>query len=258
MEDVVSHQDWSIAAKIYMASMVEVKQRIAAIDRVLGAKKPRTLDENFDNEFCWLQIRRIVELVAFSAIAPDLDRYSALRASNNSSRVEDDAKATKIMRNLEGINPGFMPVPTGPLGVRPDGIKQIEGLEPSQQATRDRLSDLFNESSEHIHAANPFSLDARMQIGERKRKSRLRIVEVRDYLRTALWQHYKLGLEFKPGSDPKAPDEWRGVYLIDMGSPGSPKITMTMAIREPDQDLGNKPSLARLNDDASSPSSSRE
>lgn len=35
----------------YRSAMVEVKQRLRAIDRVLGAKKPRTLTADLDNEF---------------------------------------------------------------------------------------------------------------------------------------------------------------------------------------------------------------
>ena len=46
----------------YRAAMVEIKRRLRAIDRVLGAKKPRTLTAEFDNEFMWLQVRKIVEL----------------------------------------------------------------------------------------------------------------------------------------------------------------------------------------------------
>ena len=62
--------------------MVEVKQRFRAIDRVFGAKKPRTLTDEFDNEFMWLQIRKIVELVVFGGIMADEARYAALRAES--------------------------------------------------------------------------------------------------------------------------------------------------------------------------------
>ena len=56
-----------IAPLLYRNTMVEVKQRFYAIDRILGAKKSRTLTEEFDNEFMWLQIRKIVELVRSSS-----------------------------------------------------------------------------------------------------------------------------------------------------------------------------------------------
>lgn len=65
----------NIAPLLYRNTMVEVKQRFRAIDRILGAKKPRTLTEEFDNEFMWLQIRKIVELVVFGGIMADEQRY---------------------------------------------------------------------------------------------------------------------------------------------------------------------------------------
>ena len=61
-------------AALYFNQMVEVKRRFLAIDRILGAKKSRTLSEDTDNEFMWLQIRNIIELVTYSGIASDLDR----------------------------------------------------------------------------------------------------------------------------------------------------------------------------------------
>lgn len=64
----------------YHAAMVEVKQRLRAVSRTLGAKKPRTLTDETDNEFMWLQLRKVVELVAFAGISSDEARYAALRA----------------------------------------------------------------------------------------------------------------------------------------------------------------------------------
>lgn len=46
----------------------------------MGAKKPRTLTDETDNEFMWLQLRKVVELVAFAGISSDEARYAALRA----------------------------------------------------------------------------------------------------------------------------------------------------------------------------------
>jgi hypothetical protein len=41
----------------YRDHMSEVKRRFRAIDRILGAQKPRTLSASFDDEFKWLQLR---------------------------------------------------------------------------------------------------------------------------------------------------------------------------------------------------------
>lgn len=48
----------------YHVAMVEVKRRLRAVNRILGAKKSRTLTLDTDNEFSWLQVRKVIELVA--------------------------------------------------------------------------------------------------------------------------------------------------------------------------------------------------
>jgi hypothetical protein len=67
--------------------MVEVKRRLRAITRIQGAKKPRTLTLDTDNEFMWLQIRKVVELVAFASISSDETRYAALRRGQGQPRL---------------------------------------------------------------------------------------------------------------------------------------------------------------------------
>lgn len=67
---------------LYRREMLEVKRRFLAIDRILGAKKPRTYNADFDNEFIWLQLRKVVELITFSAIAADEARYAAKRSKD--------------------------------------------------------------------------------------------------------------------------------------------------------------------------------
>lgn len=218
---------------LYFNQMIEVKRRFVAIDRILGAKKgkSRTLSENTDNEFMWLQIRKIIELVTYSAIASDLERYSALRAQTN-SRVEDDQKATKILNRLSGINPKFMPVPLGNMVQQPDGSKHFEGLEEAKQATLNRFTDLFNEASEHLHTPNPYGDDAQTLEQTRREGSRSRIVEAFEYLKTALWSHYKIGLEFKSGDDPKALDEFKGGYIVSFNKlEETGVVTMLLAQR---------------------------
>lgn len=219
---------------LYFNQMVEVKRRFVAIDRILGAKKgkSRTLSEDTDNEFMWLQIRKIIELVTYSAIASDLERYSALRAQTN-GRVEDDQKATKILNRLSGINPKFMPAPLGNMVQQRDGSKHFEGLEEAKQATLNRFTDLFNEASEHLHTPNPYGADAQTLEQTQREGSRARVIEAFEYLKTALWSHFKMGLEFKSGDDPKALDEFKGGYIVSFNKlEETGVITMMLAQRK--------------------------
>jgi hypothetical protein len=222
----------SYAVRLYHSQMVEVKRRFHAIDRIIGAKKPRTLNMSTDNEFLWLQVRRIVELVAYSAIASDLDRYKALRSSQNGGKVEDDQKVTKIMNRLAGINREFMPVPMGTMVMRPNGVKHFEGLPDDQQATLDRFTELFNVSSEHLHSPNPYIAVEPERNEEQEEllalQSRAKVLEAYLYLKRALWNHFKFGLEFKSGDDPSENAGIRGPYMIFMGPPDTPGISMAL------------------------------
>jgi len=169
--------------------------------------------------------------VLYSAIASDLKRYSALRAMTN-GKVEDDQHAKKILNRLSGINPKFMPMPQGIMVVQPDGVKHFEGLDEAQQATLARFSDLFDEASDHLHAANPFVPGAQVREQALRQGSRARLIKARDYLKVALWDHYKMGLEFKSGDDPKALDDFKTVCLVSLNKPDQEDITMHLATRK--------------------------
>ena len=222
-------------ARLYFNQMVEVKRRLTAIDRILGAKKgtSRTLSQDTDNEFGWLQVRKIIELVTYSAIASDFERYSALRALTN-GRVEDDQHAKKILNRLSGLNPKFLPLPQGAMVVQPDGAKHFEGLDEVQQATLERFSDLFDEASEHLHSANPFVPEAQLKERNLRQASRDNLIRARDYMKVALWSHYKMGLEFKTGDDPRVLDNFKTVYLVNLNKPDQENITMHLATRKND------------------------
>lgn len=218
-------------ATLYLNQMVEVKRRLLAIDRVLGAKNPRTLDEKTDDEFMWLQLRKIIELVTYSAIASDLERYAALRAESNKT-VDGDQSAKRILNWLSSINPKFLPIPLGQMVQQPDGSKHFTGGERAMQASVDQFTSIFSEASEHLHAPNPYANDAQVLDDALHDGSRSRLVEVHRYLKGALWEHYKVGLEFKSGDDPKSADGPRGVYLIQMGNADVPEVQMLLADKQ--------------------------
>lgn len=108
-----------VAHERYHASMVEVKRRLRAVNRILGAKKARTLTVETDDEFMWLQVRKVVELVAFAGISSDESRYAALRAeAKDNPDYTRDWKVGDILRRLAKITPHFLPIPVGSVQVR--------------------------------------------------------------------------------------------------------------------------------------------
>lgn len=219
-------------SQIYRKQMVEVKRRLASIDRILGAKKgkPRTLTADYDNEFMWLQLRKIVELVTFSAIAADKERYVALRLKQDAkSNFQNDWRAEKILGHLSNINPNFLPQPCGQLKTNSDGTKHSEGLASAQQATLDRLVSIHQEAGEYLHAGNPFDLNTEQHVADMRIVARGRIETEYAYLRTILSEHYKIGLEFKIGDDPTLIDNPKRAWVIVLGKPETQDIQMMQA-----------------------------
>jgi hypothetical protein len=218
--------------QLYRKQMMEVKRRLNAIDRILGAKKgkPRTLTEDYDNEFMWLQLRKVVELTAFSAIAADKERYVALRFEQDAnSNYQNDWRAEKILGHLSKINPKFLPQALGQMQVQPDGVKYFDGLASAQQATLKRLVSIHQTAGEYLHSGNPFDANNEQHEAEMRTAARARIETEYTYLKTILAEHYKVGLEFQAGGDPKSLDNPKQAWIVVLGKPETPEILMMQA-----------------------------
>lgn len=222
--------------QLYRKQMIEVKRRLIAIDRVLGVKKgkPRTLTVDYDNEFIWLQLRKVVELVAFSAIAADKERYVALRLQQHAnSNYQNDWRAEKILGHLSNINPKFLPQPCGQLNVQSDGTKHFEGLASAQQATLDRLVSIHQTAGKYLHAGNPFDPSTEQHEASMRALARERIEIEHTYLKIILAEHYKIGLEFKAGDDPMLLDNPKHAWIVVLGKSDTQDIQMVQADSQP-------------------------
>jgi hypothetical protein len=209
--------------------MLEVKRRFLAVDRILGAKKPRTYSEDTDNEFMWLQLRQIVELISFSAIAADEARYAAKRAGDGRcGDYRQDGRAGKILQRLQKISPHFLPQPMGVIYANPDGSKHVGNGAPIQ-ATLDRIKAIHEHAGEFLHAHNPFDSESEVERAAVKASSREQIRTELAYLKEVLWDHYKIGLEWAEGEDPQTLANSESAWLIAFGKPEAPGITMTLA-----------------------------
>lgn len=217
---------------LYHKQMVEVKCRFLVIDRILGAKKPRTFNEDFDNEVMWLQLRQIVELITFSAIASDEARYAAKRSKDGGNNdYRKDGKAGKILEHLQQISPHFLPQPIGPIKVNPDGSKHIDYG--ATQATLDRLKSIHETAGEGLHAHNPFDPDSEAKQAAARVNTREQIKVESAYLKGVIWEHYKIGLEWAAGDDPCTPANGECAWLIVFGRPDAPDIQMALATALP-------------------------
>jgi hypothetical protein len=109
-----------------------------------------------------LQLRMCLELLAFSTLVANQERYSEVRA-----QFESDWKAARMLAVLEKVNPDFYPKPvflkshsTGPPGrSRADYQVLKDGY-----LTRDDFLFLYDVSSEILHSRNPFNQRTSVEI----------------------------------------------------------------------------------------------
>jgi hypothetical protein len=219
-----------IAPLLYKNSMIEVKRRFLAIDRILGAKKPRTLNGELDNEFMWLQLRKIVELVAFGGIMADEQRYAAIRAeARDNPDYRRDWKVGFILKKLAQLTPHYLPIPVGELQQLSDGTKNFEAGEVKQ--TLDRFVSIYDLAGDHLHVPNPLAFETLADFQARLDVSRERVKCELEYIKAVLWRHAKVGLAFDGATDkPWEPANPKTAWIVDFGNPEVDDVTMAMAV----------------------------
>lgn len=217
-----------VSPQLYRSHMVEVKRRFRAIQRILGAKKPRTLSAEFDDEFMWLQLRQIVELVAYSAIAADKERYAALRREQDkNSDYRVDSKPAKVLQHLSKINPNFLPKSLGNMVIQPDGVKHFE--QGPAVAMLDRFLEIHDMAGQHLHAINPFNEEDVKDLEVRLANARKRIEAETRYLRGVLWDHAKVGLQFQPSASPRGFENAEQVWIVKFGPSDTDDVQVILA-----------------------------
>lgn len=226
----------------YHAAMVEVKRRLRAVSRILGAKKPRTFTDETDNEFMWLQVRKVVELVAFAGISSDEARYAALRAeAKDNPDYTRDWKVGDILRRLAKITPHFLPIPIGGVQVLSEGQWHFDAGEEKQ--TLERFVEIYERAGEHLHVPNPFGEASLAQHDELLAESRERLKNDVQYLTGVLWTHAKVGLEFDPhGGEPREAANPISAWLVRLGQPDNDDVHVVLAEGIDRPDIAEDPS----------------
>ena len=134
----------------YCGVMEEVKLRMAVIDFFLFGQgnamyMPTTL------ETVCLQLRKILELVAFSSLIANKAAYS--------SAYKDFAKhwnAGELLKSLARINPQFYPHPVVEAPTDKPAVKHELKDRDSDYLTKNEFADVYGRCGVIMHAANPY------------------------------------------------------------------------------------------------------
>lgn len=219
--------------ELYLQQMVEVKQRLRAVDWILGAKKPLTRNEEVDCESAFLQVRKIIELITFSAIVSDEQRYKRLRELDATKNPKDkgnytlDWKAAEILIRLSKISPYFLPRPLGQMIEQADGTKHFNGA--TAKLTHDRLIDIYKKAGGYAHIQNPYKLNVINLESKKKETAREILRKEVAYLKSVIWEHAKIGLIWKPDASPTELENSESAWLISFGNKDTDQVNMALA-----------------------------
>ena len=135
---------------LYALQMREVKRRIEVIDYFLLASghalyKPTTIES-----IC-LQIRHVLELIAFASLCANQMAYSAVHADFASSW-----NAEFLLRDLARVNADFYPVPAAERTSADPKVK-VHAVEITDGfLTKEEFVKVYKKSSAMMHARNPY------------------------------------------------------------------------------------------------------
>lgn len=135
----------------YLGCMREIKRRIHVIQGFLRQEWHAGYLAS-TAECIALQFRKTLELVALASLVANREEYAKQRAN-----FSTDWNAKRIVSTLERINPKFYPVPTKPVRLSAEDFADYDFQPVSEYLTRDDYILLFDECSELLHAANPYS-----------------------------------------------------------------------------------------------------
>jgi hypothetical protein len=89
--------------QLYINVMEEARDRLNFV-KSLPTRNASTGFKVFDQELVFLQLRKILELVAFASLTANREKYSAAH-----KKVATFWRAKDMLQDLEKINPRFLP-----------------------------------------------------------------------------------------------------------------------------------------------------
>lgn len=134
----------------YLNVLSEIKRRIEVVDDIISADS-RLRYRATSIETACLQIRKILELVAFGSLIANVRMYSAQHR-----KFAEHWNAKLMLKDMARINPSFYP---SPIIQRPSAISgiEMEWIERGQDyLTKDDFLIAYEKCGGILHAANPY------------------------------------------------------------------------------------------------------
>ena len=163
--------------ELYVAQLREIKYRINVVLEIAHGNRFTTPYPATNVELIYLQFRKILELIALSSLVANKEEYAQIE-----KEFATEWRAKKILQKIKKINPDYYPAPSNQIkDPKTNGFT----LEPitSGYLTEVNFTELYNLSSNLVHARNPFAPDLDLEL------YKSRISEWEGKIRTLLNHH---------------------------------------------------------------------
>lgn len=216
--------------------MVEAKLRLLAAERVSKSSTSLTGLPSLDMEFCFLQIRRVVEAIAFSAMVREEERYGKHRQQQRQLNQRDhgdpskDWHAPEILKRLVSLSPHALPIPIAKATRQSSGLVHYDSHQIN--VNHGRLIEMYERCGGYMHGKSPLVDDFVALVAAERTKYVQAPEEVRrslEFLRKLLWHHAVIQLDWSNPDDPKSPDGPRSAWIVDFGSNEEQHVTLVLA-----------------------------
>lgn len=137
-------------AEKYCGLMEELKFRMEVVDYFISGRghavyQPATI------ESACLQLRKILELVAFGSLVANVEAYNSVY-----SKVSKKWHAAEILEELERVNPEFYPSPVVEVPSTIPGVLLRHEKRGPGYLTKEDFPEVYGRCGVIAHAANPF------------------------------------------------------------------------------------------------------
>lgn len=156
----------------YLTLMSEIDRRLEVLrDFQSGTASTTYLQTNIESQA--LQLRKILELIAYASLLPNRKAYENAR-----NDIQKDWHASRILRKIEALNPNFYPVPVS-LTRGGEWKRKYNGF-----LTKNQFIVLYDRCGQVLHAKNPFS-----RVSQRSLAFEKHISEYASRIETLLSEH---------------------------------------------------------------------
>ena len=221
---------------VYRLLMVDAKLRIVSAKKVLNRSVPMLDHSALDVEYCYLQVRRVIEDVTFGAMIREETRYRDLRQGENANNPRGntdpskDWQAPEILKRLVTLSPHALPIPHKDAVELAPGVLHLD--RETVNVNHARLIDIYKRCGSFLHGSNPLRENYQDQIESDRRKyasAPSELAKTLNFLQKLLWQHAAISIEPSSSGKPTEPASPREAWLLNFGSEASPEVQIIFA-----------------------------